>query len=115
MVCLPFYCDQYEWAASVCKYRKAGVMLDKVKSTEAQITAAVQRALTDESLRARALSCRDDIVRWGEGASDLLTGGMRPGDCVGVPLAAAVITGAVERRAVESLQGLGTKCGCTVQ
>jgi len=123
LVCLPFYCDQYEWAASVCKHRRAGVRLDKVKSDEGQIRAAVNQVLGDDAIQRHADTCRDDMLQSRESASRLIPGGIRDDECVGVPLAAALIAGTVEPAAVRASQSASRRregarpaaCGCAVQ
>mmetsp|Transcript_23421 Transcript_23421/g.54766 ORF Transcript_23421/g.54766 Transcript_23421/m.54766 type:complete len:135 (-) Transcript_23421:82-486(-) len=62
MVCVPFYCDQYEWAESVCSIRGAGVQLDKLKSSPEQIRQAVVEVLQQDKYRVQARACADDML-----------------------------------------------------
>mmetsp|Transcript_60382 Transcript_60382/g.143931 ORF Transcript_60382/g.143931 Transcript_60382/m.143931 type:complete len:482 (-) Transcript_60382:350-1795(-) len=54
MVCLPFYCDQYEWAASICQDVGAGVQLDNKTVTAAGISEAVKRVLATPTYAEKA-------------------------------------------------------------
>mmetsp|Transcript_101030 Transcript_101030/g.286319 ORF Transcript_101030/g.286319 Transcript_101030/m.286319 type:complete len:115 (+) Transcript_101030:3-347(+) len=51
---MPSYCDQYEWAASVCSDAGAGVRVDKFASDAAALRRAVAEVLGAPLYRQRA-------------------------------------------------------------
>jgi len=94
MVCMPFYCDQFEWTETVVDARRAGVELDKLSATPGQVKDAVSKVLTDEKIRANALACAEAMAAecralarpaQAEGEEELEEGGL-----AGLPAAAQV-------------------------
>lgn len=92
MVCLPFFGDQYEWADSVSSHIKAGVKIDKCRSSAADIRKAVQAVLDDKAFGRRAAAVAEEMAHNARLRLDFLgvklQGTQRR---VGVPVAAAVI------------------------
>lgn len=62
MVCLPFFFDQYEWADSVCVTAKAGIRIDKVTSTEKDVTDAVTKVLGNKSFLTNAQAIQKTML-----------------------------------------------------
>lgn len=92
MVCLPFFGDQFEWATSISAHVKAGVQIDKHKSSAADISKAVQRVLKDESFRKNAEAAALKISRHAQMRLDSLVSKKELSlSRSGVPVAAAVI------------------------
>ena len=93
MVCVPFYCDQYEWAASVCA-RGAGVLLDKLGSSPEEVKAAVASVLAEKQYREGALACADELLEASREASrEAVSGAAATGGntYAGVPAAAGIV------------------------
>lgn len=86
MVCMPFYCDQYEWAASVCKDCKAGIQVDKLQSSAADIRKAVNEVLANPTYRrqanAAAQRMRAHVKACAKELGTQLTGSDRPGTLI---------------------------------
>mmetsp|Transcript_27410 Transcript_27410/g.63862 ORF Transcript_27410/g.63862 Transcript_27410/m.63862 type:complete len:483 (-) Transcript_27410:51-1499(-) len=99
MVCMPFYCDQYEWAESVCGALRAGVRLDKLRAEPDDIRNAVAEVLEKPVCRANAESLAQQMKALTSKRLEFLA---KPGKMshpfsispdvnVGVPVAAAVV------------------------
>merc|ERR1719193_2464516 len=122
MVCVPFYCDQYEWASAVCKHRRAGLRLDKVTATALDVRGAVRRVLDEPRFAANARACREDLLDACQRADALLESSAvahfaSKASCGGAPLAAALIVGAVSREAAAQTQPCKVEraCACAIQ
>lgn len=115
MVCVPFYCDQFEWAAAVCKYRRAGVQLNKLKASPANVRAAVSRVLGTEAFRAAAMACADDLLRDAKTLPASKGFEEDAGLSAGVNRAAAVCVEALSRGPLPEPAKPAQCCACAVQ
>merc|ERR1712039_1071826 len=98
MVCLPFFGDQFEWAGSISTHIKAGVKLDKFRSTSADIHKAVKNVLEVDSFRENAEIAASKMARNARVRLDFI--GDKPdysAKRVGVPVAAAMILKSMKR------------------
>jgi len=95
-VCMPFFGDQWEWAETVCKHLKAGVQVNKLTSSAAEVREAVQRVVKQPEYRNAAAHARERVLT--EQAAKMqklglaLTEETRPG----VALAGAIIEAVAE-------------------
>jgi len=62
LICLPFFGDQFEWSHSVCTQLKAGVLIDKLASTPAEIHKAVETVLDTPMYRQNAQSLAEQML-----------------------------------------------------
>lgn len=97
MVCLPFFGDQYEWAASVSSFAKAGVRIDKTKSTSKDIKKAVETVLNNSAYREKSEAVAARIAGNAEMRLDYLHAS-RAQKRLGLPVAAAVIEKCMARQ-----------------
>lgn len=104
MVCLPIFCDQFEWAANICDDRKVGIQLDKTRLSSPAVTKAVAMVIEDESMRSRARGCRSELLQLRQSVATLLAKDLDDGECLGVPLAAGLIAGTLDRCQVGACQ-----------
>jgi len=92
IVCLPFFGDQFEWANSITVHIKAGVTIDKHKSTSADITRAVKNVLGSAIYREKAKAAAQTIMEDAQMRLNYLGAELdRNPKRVGVLVAAAVI------------------------
>lgn len=77
MVCCPFYMDQYEWAGTICNYRKAGVQVDKHGSA-ADIRRAVNNIFSDPAYRENAQLCSTLMIGHADAVLKKLGPAMKP-------------------------------------
>lgn len=97
LVCMPFFGDQFDWAAAVCA-REAGVMVDKCSSSPEALCSAVMHVLGEAGFRrsAEASARKMEAVaaeqrRWLREAGGGGCAAALDGEAVGVAVAAEVI------------------------
>jgi len=113
MVCVPFFCDQFEWASSICKDVKAGVRIDKLKSSSVEISKAVATVLQDESYRRNARAHGDAMRKARDPASAVSDTDIGANEAAGVPFAAHFIIEQLRKGPVQ-LKAKDKSC-CSVQ
>mmetsp|Transcript_5588 Transcript_5588/g.8621 ORF Transcript_5588/g.8621 Transcript_5588/m.8621 type:complete len:139 (-) Transcript_5588:163-579(-) len=92
MVCLPFYADQYDWSASVCKGLGAGILVDKFRSDARALRQAVADILQKPTYRENAQAAMRSL----QVVSNVVSEELGHVNAAGVPAAAAVILGNVQ-------------------
>mmetsp|Transcript_25380 Transcript_25380/g.67104 ORF Transcript_25380/g.67104 Transcript_25380/m.67104 type:complete len:482 (-) Transcript_25380:52-1497(-) len=104
-VCMPFFCDQYEWADAICNHCQAGIQVDKLRSTPSELADAVAAVIAEGSAhQVRAEACAERILQARLRADEELGGAVGEGGCMGVVVAAALIAGEITRKQVEKIQ-----------
>lgn len=98
MVCVPFFCDQFEWASAVAGHAGAGVLVDKFESTPQIIQAAVRRALESPDVGAAALRVAQGMRREAHRKSAQVVRSSHAGDVPGVAVAGSLIVELAEGR-----------------
>merc|ERR1712072_1409534 len=91
MICMPFFADQYEWAGSVCDFKRAGIRIDKNTSDVEEIRDAVAEVLEDKSYRRNAEIAGGEMREQAEVALAHLGARADERSGAGLPIAAAVI------------------------
>mmetsp|Transcript_41366 Transcript_41366/g.88123 ORF Transcript_41366/g.88123 Transcript_41366/m.88123 type:complete len:663 (+) Transcript_41366:105-2093(+) len=77
MVCCPFYMDQYEWASTVCNFRKAGVQIDK-HGSPASIRKALEQVLNVPAYRDNARIASELLMKQSSAVLGKLGADMAP-------------------------------------
>jgi len=92
MVCLPFFGDHHEWAKSIATHIKAGVKLDKFKSTSDDIHQAVEKVLAVDYFRENAEAAASKMAHNAQMRLEFLGSKLEVSSMrVGVPVAVAMI------------------------
>jgi UDP:flavonoid glycosyltransferase YjiC (YdhE family) len=91
MVCMPFFCDQFDWASAIGNHAKAGIVVDKFESTSDDIRAALQSALEDSSVKSAALQVALDMRRELEEKQSMIVTHSNEEELPGVAVAANLI------------------------
>lgn len=92
MLCVPFFGDQFEWAASISSHIKAGIQIDKFKTTSKGIKRDVEKILNDRSFEDNAKEAAEKMIKNAELRLDFLGAKLEGKQIrVGIPVAAAML------------------------